>query len=223
METATKHYRYFILMFLLLAGPLSAASTELNAPQLVIKETSDLVSSMLATDRDALANDKALLLQAVNDILEPRLNLDKVSRLVLGKHWRKATPLQRTDFQKEFKMLLFNTYASSFTEIGEWELSFSSMKIKPNAKRVIVKTEILQPSKPVIAVNYRMAVNKQGEWKIYDIIIEGISMVTNYKSGFASRIKKSGGLDKVIQDLAAKNHSLSSDKKEKLAVEASHS
>jgi phospholipid transport system substrate-binding protein len=71
--------------------------------------------------------------------------------------------------------------------------------------RVIVKTEIIQPSRPPVAVDYRMALNKSGDWKAYDVIIEGISMVTNYKGSFATSIKNSGGLDNVIKALIEKN------------------
>ena len=206
MNPLKKQFHFLAFLLIIVSMPL-LASDNLNPAQLVIKGSSDQVHSILLTEREALANDRQHLLNVVSEIIEPLVDLNKVSRLVLGKYWRKATEEQRLAFQKEFRMLLFNTYAASFADLGEWELKFIPVKAKADAKRMMIKTEIIQSSRPPIAVNYRMIINKQEQWKVYDIIIEGISMVTNYRSGFASRIKKSGGLDKVIQDLAAKNNS----------------
>lgn len=205
MEKIKKQMRSLIVLIAIFALPFASYAKDLNAAQLVIKETSDQLYKILQTDREVLASDRQRVLQLVDEVIEPRVDLNKVSKLVLGKYWRKASPEQRTAFQREFKALLVNTYATAFTEFGEWQIHFIPMNIKEGAKRVMVKTEIIQPSRPPIAVNYRMAVNKENKWKAYDIIIEGISMVTNYKSGFANSIKRNGGLDKVIEDLAAKN------------------
>jgi len=147
-----------------------------------------------------------------------RVDLNKISKLILGKHWRKATDVQKAQFQKEFKNLLVNTYATAFTEFNDWTVKFLPMSLDPADKRVVVKSEIITASRPAIAVNYRMAKNKAGEWKAYDVIIEGISMVTNYKGSFSSSIKRSGGIDNVIKDLAAKNK-LSEDASKKQDLE----
>lgn len=184
-------------------------AAELNAPQQVIQEISTVLSDIVKNDKEKLA-DREYIFQLVNEVVGPRVDLDKVSRLVLGKYWRSATPEQKEQFQEQFKSLLVNTYAASFTDLGEWTIHFLPMTLEAKDKRVYVKTEIIQPSHPPIAVNYRMARNKAGEWKAYDVVIEGISMVTNYKSSFATSIKKSGGLDNVINRLVEKNKKLKS-------------
>jgi len=185
----------------------TAFAAELNAPQQVIQEISTVLSDIVKNDREKLA-DREYIFQLVDEVVGPRVDLGKVSRLVLGKHWRSATPEQKEQFQEQFKNLLVNTYASSFTELEEWTIHFLPMTLEAKDTRVYVKTEIIQPSRPPIAVNYRMARNKAGEWKAYDVVIEGISMVTNYKSSFATSIKKSGGLDNVINTLVEKNKKL---------------
>jgi len=190
------------VLFISLASVASAK--DLNAPQKVIQDTSELLYSIIKNDKEKL-DDRDYIFQLVNEVLEPRVDLEKISRLVLGKYWRNASDEQKTLFQKEFKNLFVNTYATAFNEFEEWTVHFLPMTLDPTKKRLIVKTEIIQPSRPPVAVNYRMAVNKEGEWKAYDVIIEGISMVTNYKASFATTIKKAGGLDKVIQQLAEKN------------------
>ena len=177
-----------LLAFLISIASLASAS-DLNAPQKVIQEL----------------DDRDYVFQLVNEVLEPRVDLDTVSKLVLGKYWRKATDEQKTQFQKEFKGLLVNTYSTAFKEFDEWTIHFIPMTLDPTEERLTVKTEIIQPSRPPVAVHYRMAINKAGNWKAYDVIIEGISMVTNYKASFSKTIKNAGGLDKVIQQLAEKN------------------
>lgn len=192
------------LLALLMSISLQTSASDLNGPQKVIKETSDLLYDIVQNDKSRLG-DRDYVFQLVNEVLEPRVDLDKVSKLVLGKYWRKASDEQKTQFQKEFKGLLVNTYATAFTEFEEWTIHFIPMTLDPTKKRLVVKTEIIQPSRPPVAVNYRMAVNKAGEWKAYDVIIEGISMVTNYRASFSKTIRKAGGLEKVIQQLAEKN------------------
>ncbi|HIF18377.1 MAG TPA: ABC transporter substrate-binding protein [Cycloclasticus sp.] len=192
------------LMAFLSCATINASANELNAPQLVILETSDLLYGIIQKDRERL-NNRNYVFQLVNEVIEPRVDLNKISRLVLGKYWRKASQDQKDQFQLEFKGLLVNTYAVAFKEFGEWTIHFIPMSFESTQKRVIVKTQIIQPSSPPIAVNYRMAINKEGQWKAYDVIIEGISLVTNYRSSFAKSIKRSGGLDNVIKQLAEKN------------------
>lgn len=192
-----------LLVFLMGFASFSNAN-DINGPQQVIQDTSDLLYEILKNNKEKL-NDRDYIFQLVNEVLEPRVDLDKISKLVLGKYWRKASDEQKTQFQKEFKGLLVNTYATAFNEFEEWTIHFLPMTLDPTKTRVSIKTEVIQASRPPVAVNYRMAVNKAGEWKAYDVIIEGISMVTNYKASFAKTIKKAGGLDEVIQQLAEKN------------------
>jgi len=192
------------LLALLACLSAQASANDLNAPQQVIKETSDLVYKVVQNDKSKL-DDRNYVFELVNEILEPRVDLDKVSKLVLGKYWRTANDEQKVQFQKEFKGLLVNTYATAFKEFDEWTIHFIPMPFDSTEKRLIVKTEIIQPSRPPVAVDYRMALNETGEWKAYDVIIEGISMVTNYKASFSKTIKAAGRLDKVILQLAEKN------------------
>lgn len=182
----------------------STFSGELNAPQMVIQETSDLLYEIVKKDKAKLGN-REYIFNLVDNVIEPRVDLDKVSKLVLGKYWRTASKQQKTRFQKEFKGLLVNTYATAFTEFQDWTVQFLPMSLNADDNRVIVKTEIIQASRPPVSVDYRMTLDNEGQWKAYDVIIEGISMVTNYKGSFATSIRNSGGLENVIKALAEKN------------------
>jgi phospholipid transport system substrate-binding protein len=199
-----KGFLFLGICTLLSTVSFAVAVDELNAPQQVIQDTSDLLYNVVQTDQDKLS-DRKYILKLVDEVIEPRVDIDKISRLVIGKYWRKATDEQKIQFQKEFKALLVNTYATAFTEFEEWTVHFLPMTLKAEAKRITVRTEIIQPSSPPVAVNYRMALSKEGKWKAYDVMIEGISLVTNYRASFAKSIKQSGGLDSVIKQLAEKN------------------
>ncbi|MEN8261743.1 MAG: ABC transporter substrate-binding protein, partial [Pseudomonadota bacterium] len=132
------------------------------------------------------------------------VDFNRVSALVLGKNWKKASGDQKARFKKEFKALLIRTYAAAFTEYASWKIRYIPLRMRPDDKKVVVKTEILQPGARPVAVNYRM-INKKGDWKVYDIIIEGISLVTNYRTTFKNEVAKSGSLDSVIERLADRN------------------
>jgi phospholipid transport system substrate-binding protein len=192
------------LFVLLSTATFSSLAAELSAPQQVIKDTSDLLYNIVKNDKEKLS-DRKYILKLVDEVIEPRVDLEKISRIVIGKYWRKASDDQKAQFQKEFKGLLVNTYATAFTEFDEWTVNFLPMSLDAKGERAIVRTEIIQPSRPPIAVDYRVAKSEEGLWRVYDVIIEGISMVTNYRSSFAKSIKESGGLDDVIKLLAEKN------------------
>lgn len=192
-----------VFLGLLVCGQTLAA--ELNAAQQPIQSTSDKLYQILQTDREALKNDRALVFQLVEEVVEPHVDFDRVSALVLGKHWRKASADHRDAFKREFKALLVNTYATAFTEFQDWSIQFIPMPSPNGEDRVVVRTEVIQPAVPPVSVDYRMHMTQGGNWQIYDVVIEGISMVTNYRTGFARQIKQTGGLESLIAELKRKN------------------
>jgi phospholipid transport system substrate-binding protein len=123
--------------------------------------------------------------------------------MVLGKHWNRASPEQQEAFQREFRSLLLRTYATALSKYRNQTIDYKPLRSQPGDTDVTVKTEILQPGGQPVAVDY--ALEKSGDnWKVYDIVIEGVSLVTNYRSQFSNEIKQSG-MDGLIQKLAAKN------------------
>ncbi|MEY4767938.1 MAG: hypothetical protein RL637_577, partial [Pseudomonadota bacterium] len=123
---------------------------------------------------------------------------------VLGKHWKTASEDEKKRFKQEFQLLIIRSYSRAFTEFKEWSVKFLPLETTDNPDKVVVKTEIIQPGLQPIAISYKMAQNK-GEWKAYDITIEGVSLVTNYRSSFNADIERSGSLTSVIEDLAKRN------------------
>ncbi len=178
------------------------AEESLLPPQQIIKETSDKLQQELKSKE--MKGDFAQAKRFVEKVIDPHVDFNRVSALVLGKNWKRASPDQRERFRKEFRELLIRTYAAAFTEYSSWSIRYLPLRMKPDDRKVIVKTQILQPGARPVAVNYRM-INKKGGWKVYDIIIEGISLVTNYRTTFKNEVAKTGSLDSVIQRLAERN------------------
>lgn len=199
------YIKQFALLVLTCVLSSAVMASDLNAAQQPIQQTSERLFQILQTDRDALKSDRALVFKLVEEVVEPRVDFEKVSALVLGKYWRSADAAQRAAFQQEFKALLVNTYATAFTEFQDWSIHFVPMTLADGEERVIVRTQVIQPTVPPIAVDYRMSKNEAGEWLVYDVAIEGISMVTNYRTSFARQIKQAGGLESLITELQRKN------------------
>ncbi|MGR8940983.1 MAG: MlaC/ttg2D family ABC transporter substrate-binding protein, partial [Gammaproteobacteria bacterium] len=145
----------------------------------------------------------ARVTQFVDGVIRPHTDFDVISSWVLGKHWKTATPDERERFKNEFRTLLVRSYSRAFVEYTNWTIRFLPLDAGSDAKKVIVKTEVLQPGQKPVGVNYRMFF--KGDWKVYDIIIEGVSLVTNYRTTFSEDIQKKGSLSAVIDAMAKRN------------------
>jgi phospholipid transport system substrate-binding protein len=134
----------------------------------------------------------------------PHLDFEKMSKLALGKNWRVANDEQRVRFIEEFRLLLIRTYSTAMLEYTDEEIRFLPFRDDLSRKRVSVPMEVLQPGGPSIPMALSLYQNKQDAWKVYDVKIDGISLVTNYRSSFANEIRN-GGMDKLIESLAERN------------------
>jgi len=181
--------------------PLHAEN--LVPPQQLIEETSNKILEELR--RIDYKVDFAKAVEIVNKHIEPHVDFDRFAALVLGKYWRKATPDQRRRFKKEFKTMLIRTYATAYGEYAEWEIHFKPVRNwKPDARKVVVRTEFVQRGKEPAEVDFRM-IRRGDEWKVYDVIIEGVDLVKNYRTTFGEEIAKTGSLDSLIDRLAELN------------------
>jgi phospholipid transport system substrate-binding protein len=201
-----KAKQYTILgLFAVLLGFMSvteAIASELLPPQQIIKNVSTQIQERLK-DKSFTQN-FAQVNQFVNGVIDPYTDFAKIAPLVLGKHWKAATPVEKQRFTQEFKTLLIRIYSRAFVEYNNWSISFKPVQMPNAATKVIVKTDVLQPGQNPIEVNYRMYLSK-GDWKVYDIMIDGVSLVTNYRSTFDSEIQNKGSLSAVIDALAKRN------------------
>ncbi len=193
----------FMIFMLSVCTYTLKADESLLPPQQVIQEIADTLQERLK--QEDIKNDTAKAREFVLTVVEPHLDFNRFSAYVLGKHWRTANRDQKKRFKKEFKTLLVRTYTTAFTEYANSEIRFLPLDLKPEEKKIIVKTEVLQSGSAPVAISYRM-ISKNGTWKVYDVIIEGISLVTNYRSSIRNEIARTGSLDIVIQNLAERNN-----------------
>ena len=179
------------------------AAEDLDQARQVIEKSSEQIKQTLK--QPAYQNDFSKASHFVDGIVTEFVDMPRVSMLVLGKNIRKTTPEQRQRFMKEFKILLVRTYTRAFLEYKDWSITFKPYNDDRDDGRTIVKTLVHQPGQQPVNIDYRMLLNKNGEWKVYDIIIEGVSLVTNYRTSFNQEIAQSGSIEGVIQTLIDKN------------------
>ncbi|WP_087143030.1 MlaC/ttg2D family ABC transporter substrate-binding protein [Crenothrix polyspora] len=189
-----------MLLGILPLAPVSAA--ELAAPQVAIENASTTLQQKLQDK--SFTKDFAKITEFVNETIYPHTDFDLISSLVLGKLWKSATSDEQTRFKHEFQTLLVRTYSRAFVEFKDWTVRFLPLELEAGATKTIVKTEVIQPGIQPIGVNYRMVLSN-GVWKAYDIMIEGVSLVTNYRTTFASEVQSKGSLNAVIEGLVKRN------------------
>jgi len=172
-------------------------------PDELVRKTADDVISIIKQDKDIQAGDTNKIYKLAEEKILPNFDFEKISRLVLGKAWRTATDDQKTQFKYEFKNLLLRTYAVALSKYKDQKIEYKPLRMKPTDEIVTVKTIMIQSGAQPIDVDYALAKQDNG-WLVIDIIIEGVSLVTNYRSQFASEIKRNG-MDSLIKELANKN------------------
>ena len=176
-----------------------------TGPDEIVRKTADDVIKIIQQDKDIQAGDRNKIYKLAEEKILPNFDFERIARLVLGKAWRKATKEQRKQFKYEFKNLLLRTYAVALSKYKNQKIEYKPMRMKSSDKIVTVKTEIVQSGAQPISVDYALAKQEKG-WLVIDIIIEGVSLVTNYRSQFASEIRRNG-MDSLIKALAKKNES----------------
>jgi len=196
-------YRFFISM---LAGllALNAQAADLPPDQLA-KNTTQEVLDILRTDKDIQGGNIKKAYELVEARVLPHFDFNRMTQLAVGKHWNAASPQQKQALVKEFRSLLVRTYATSLTEFSNQTVDFKPLNMRPEDTQVTVKTEIKQPGGKPIPIDYEMYKTSFG-WKVFDVAIDGVSLVINYRSSFANTIKQSG-IDGLIGTLEAKSRS----------------
>ncbi|BCK86862.1 putative phospholipid-binding protein MlaC [Sideroxyarcus emersonii] len=202
-------------MFVLLSGVLllSLAQTvraDVPDPDVLIKETVREVLDVVRKDQELRAGNQKKMLELVDAKVLPHFNFEHMTRLAVGKSWRTATPEQKQALMNEFRILLVRTYTKAFTSYRDQVVEIKPLKLDAAATEVTVKTSIVKPgsSQQPVLVDYDMEKMPNG-WKVYDLTVEGVSLVTSYRSTFADQIQQAG-IDGLIKTLVEKNQSAAS-------------
>lgn len=191
---------------LVLMGTMMVARAT-DDPTAVVRETAERVLDSLRSDRARYRDDHALF-GLVREVVFPRLDRERTAQWVLGANWRTATPAQRGRFVEEFSDLLLRTYGTALRQYDSEKLNFLPARAAAGADRVTVRTEIIRPDGPKVSVDYLLT-NRSGEWKVYDVIIENVSLVVTYRSEYSAIIKRDG-MDGLLKQLADRNRSANS-------------
>jgi phospholipid transport system substrate-binding protein len=189
---------------LLGAGATAAAQENMLPPDQVVIQATDEVLRAITKRRDELQDDKAKLYALVHEIILPNLDFQRISRAILGKHWRAATPEQQQQFQEEFTSLLIRTYATALFEYTDQKIEYKPLQLKEGEDRVSVRADFVPNDGPKIPFSYSLTNRDDTRWRVYDIKIDGVSLVTNYRTSYGNIIQ-TDGIDGLINSLRNKN------------------
>ncbi len=190
-----------------LSACLAMASTfaqpvDINAQELV-KQTADRVLDAIRDDRAAFERRPKAVYELVEEVVFPHVDFENMARWALGKYWRRADEEQREQFVREFRTLILRTYATALMEYRDQEIVYLPMRGEELGTDVTVRTEIRQQGGPPVPVNYRLH-RVADTWKVYDLSIDGISLLTTYRSSFSTQIRQQG-LHAFLNKLAERN------------------
>jgi phospholipid transport system substrate-binding protein len=175
-------------------------------PDVLAKGVTDEVIAILRADRDAFAGNPAKVMELIENKVLPHFNFMRMTQLAVGKNWRQASAHQKEALTGHFRTLLVRTYATAFTAYRDQAISYRPLRMRPEDDDVVVRSQVVQQNGPAVAVDYNMEKTANG-WKVYDVAIEGVSLVQNYRSTFNSEVQR-GGIDGLIGALEAKNRQL---------------
>lgn len=179
------------------------AQAEIIAPDVLIRTTVDEVLSIVRHDKDIKAGNQQKILEMVESKVLPHFDFVHMTRLSVGKSWRAATPEQKQALVKEYRDILVRTYTKAFTIYRDQTVEVKPVKMAADATEVTIKTTINKPGAAPIPVNYEMEKGAD-TWKVFDLTIEGVSLVTSYRGTFNSEVQEKG-IDGLIKTLADKN------------------
>jgi phospholipid transport system substrate-binding protein len=191
---------FLVVSLFLMAG---IAQAEIIAPDVLIKDTAQDVITIVKQDKDIQSGNQKKILALVDAKILPNFDFTRMTQLAAGKYWRKATPEQKKALVAEFRNMLVRTYTKAFTMYKDQTIEVKPLKLAATDTETTVKTQIIKVGGQPTAVDYQMKKAADG-WKVFDVVIEGVSMVTSYRGSFSSQIEQSG-IDSLIKSLADMN------------------
>jgi phospholipid transport system substrate-binding protein len=192
---------------MLLAAP---ALAQLEAPDVLVKNVTTEVVELIARDKDIRSGDRGKLIQVIEGKVLPHFNFQSMTALAMGQSWNKASAEQKKQLIEEFKTLLVRTYASALAAYSEQRFDYRPLRARPTDTDVTVQVRVIQPGAQPVPIDYSMEKTGSG-WKVYDVMVGGVSLVANYRTEFNGTVRASG-VDGLIRNLQAKNRSLSEKK-----------
>jgi phospholipid transport system substrate-binding protein len=182
------------------------ALANIEAPDQLVKRVAGEALHIVQTDPELQAGNADRAMELVEEKILPHFDFKRITASAVGISWRTATPEQKVRLQQEFKTLLVRTYSSALSRVSDQKLDYKPLQMKPEDTRTVVRSLILQSGAEPIAVDYRMLKQPDG-WKVYDVIVAGVSLVTTYRTTFSEEVNRAG-VDGLVQMLVDKNAEL---------------
>ena len=189
----------------LLAALVPALAAAQESPDQLVKRTTDEILTIIKTDKDVASGNQAKVVELAEQKVLPHFDFERMTRLAVGRNWAQATDAQKQALTKEFRTLLVRTYSSSLSQYRNQTIDVKPTKIAAADKEATVRTAVIQQGGPPIPIDYAMEKTDTG-WKVYDVIIDGASLVTTYRGTFNDQIQK-GGIDGLVKTLQERNRS----------------
>jgi len=182
-----------------------------DSPDALIKKVTEDVLTIVRQDKDIQSGNTKKAIELVEGKVLPNFNFMHMTALAMGKDWNKATPEQRKQLSDEFKTLLVRTYSNALTGYKDQTVRYKPTKMQAGDAEVVVKTEVVQSGSKPIQLDYSMEKLAEG-WKVYDVIVAGVSLVTNYRDTFGQEVR-ANGVDGLVKMISNKNKQLEAGKK----------
>ena len=195
-----------VVLSAVLAAGAAQAQEKLTPPDALVKQVTLEVVELIAKDKEIRGGNRAKLIGLINDKVLPHFNFTSMAALAMGQSWNKATPEQKKRVTDEFKTLLVRTYASALASYSDQKFDFRPLRAKPADTDVTVNVRVLQPGTQPVPIDYSMEKTPSG-WKVYDVVVGGVSLVANYRTEFNNLVRESG-VEGLIKNLNAKNRAL---------------
>ena len=194
-------------LFSLLCGLLLAsgvAFAQEDSPDGMIKKVTDDVLTIVRQDKDIQSGNTKKAIELVEAKVLPNFTFQRMTSLAMGRDWNKANPDQKKRLTEEFKTLLVRTYSNALTSYRDQTVRYKPTKMQAGDAEVVVKTEIVQPGNKPIQLDYSVEKLDGNGWKVYDVVVAGVSLVSNYRDTFNQEVR-ANGVDGLIQMLVNKN------------------
>ncbi|MCU0896471.1 MAG: ABC transporter substrate-binding protein [Burkholderiales bacterium] len=196
--------RILLALAVFLLAPLALAQE--TAPDVLVKSVSQEVLDIIRKDKDIQSGNTKKTIDLVETKVLPHFDFARMTALAMGPNWRRATPEQQKVLTDQFRTLLVRTYSTALSSYKNHTIDFKPLRSQPGDSDVIVRSEVKQPGQQAVSIDYSME-KTAANWKVYDVAVGGVSLVTTYRDTFTNEVRQ-GGIDGLIKSLGDKNRQL---------------
>ena len=204
--TAMKRLLILVCLLASAFAPAAMAAPSM-APDALVRDVTNEVLTIVRQDKAIQGGDTRRVLALVEEKVLPHFDFRRMTMLAVGRDWRSASPEQQQRLTEAFRTLLVRTYSNALTQYRDQTIDFRPLRAAEGETRVQVRTEVRQSGAQPIGIDYMLERKDDNSWKVFDVIVAGVSLVTNYRSSFADEVRN-GGVDGLIRSIESKNRTL---------------